>query len=134
MVKLFRECLFNLGIMSTSSLIQFHQDPQFISMAFLAYMSFWGLHQCLKAQLIVAFIQDIFKFTRSAIFEYSIYLTISFLDLFLYPSRSILAFHCSCPFSHMLRNTVLAFSFSMGAYIIFPIQVVHELLVLANNI
>ena len=34
----------------------------------------------------------------------------------------------------MLRNTVLAFSFSMGAYIIFPIQVVHELSVLANNI
>ena len=34
----------------------------------------------------------------------------------------------------MLRNTVLAFSFSMGAYIIFPIQVVHELSVLTNNI
>ena len=34
----------------------------------------------------------------------------------------------------MLRNTVLAFSFSMGAYIIFPIQVVHELSVLAKNI
>ena len=34
----------------------------------------------------------------------------------------------------MLRNTVLSFSFSMGAYSIFPIQVVHELSVLANNI
>ena len=33
----------------------------------------------------------------------------------------------------MLRNTVLAFSFSMGAYITFPIQVVHEFSVLANN-
>ena len=34
----------------------------------------------------------------------------------------------------MLRNTVLSFSFSMGAYSIFPIQVVHELFVLSNNI
>ena len=34
----------------------------------------------------------------------------------------------------MLRDTVLAFSFSMGAYIIFPIQIVHELSVFANNI
>ena len=32
----------------------------------------------------------------------------------------------------MLRNTVLAFSFSMGAFIIFPMQVVHELSILAN--
>ena len=50
----------------------------FISMAFLAYMSFWGLHQCLKAQLIAAFIQDIFKLIRLAIFGYNIYLTIAF--------------------------------------------------------
>ena len=34
----------------------------------------------------------------------------------------------------MLRNTVLSFSFSMGAYSIFSIQVVHEFSVLANNI
>ena len=93
-----------------------------------------GLHWCLKAQLIAAFIRDIFVFIRSAIFGYIIFLTIAFLDIFLYPSRGILAFHCSCPFSHMLRNIVSAFSFSIGAYITFPIQVVHELSVLANNI
>jgi len=58
-------------------------------------------------------------FIRSAIFGYSIFLTIAFLDLFLYPSRGILAFHCSCPFSHMLRNTVYHFLFSMSAYITF---------------
>ena len=34
----------------------------------------------------------------------------------------------------MLRNTVLSFSFSMDAYSTFPIQVVHELSVLTNNI
>ena len=34
----------------------------------------------------------------------------------------------------MLRNTVFAFSFSMGAYITFSPQVVHELSVSANNI
>ena len=102
-------------------------------MAFLAYMTLLGLHRCLKAQLIAAFIRDIFIFIRSAIFGYSIFLTIVFLDLFLYPSRGILAFHCSCPFSHMLRNTILTFSFSMGAYKIFQMQAVHELSVLANN-
>ena len=116
MVELFRECLFNLGIMSTSSLIQVHQDCQFYFHGLFVLYDPLGLHQCLKAQLIAAFIWDTFKFISSSIFGYSIYLTIAFLDLFLYPSRSILAFHCSCPFSHMLRNTILAFSFSMGAY------------------
>ena len=116
MGELFRECLFNLGIMTTSSLIQFHQDHQFYFHGLFCLYDPLGLHQCLKAQLITAFIQDIFIFIRSTIFGYSILLTIAFLDLFLYPSRGILAFHCSCHFSHMLRNTVLAFSFSMGAY------------------
>ena len=118
MGELFRECLFNLGIMTTSSLIQVHQDHILFHGLFGLY-DLLGLHQCLKAQLITAFIRDIFIFIRSAIFGYSIFLTISFLDLFLYPSRGILAFHCSFPFLHMLRNTVLQFSFSMGAYSIF---------------
>ena len=34
----------------------------------------------------------------------------------------------------MLRNKVLSFSFSMGTYTTFPIQLVHELSVLDNNI
>ena len=72
----------------------------------LAYMTLLGLHQCLKAQLIAAFIQDIFNFIRLVIFGYSIYLTISF-GTFSYTLQGVfLAFHWSCPFSHMLRNTV----------------------------
>ena len=78
MVELFKECLFNLGIMSTSSLIQVHQDHQFYFHGLFGLYDPLGLHQCLKAQLIAAFIRDIFKLIRSTIFGYSIYLTIAF--------------------------------------------------------
>ena len=117
MVELFRECLFNLGIMSTSSLIQFHQDHQFYFHGLFGLYDPLGLHQCLKAQLITAFIQDIFKFIRSTIFGYSIYLTIAFLDLFLYPSRGIFSISLLLPFFSYVKKHSLAFLFSMGTYI-----------------
>ena len=83
----------------------------------LAYMSFWGLHQCLKAQLIAAFIQDIFKFTRSTIFGYNIYLTIAFLDLFLIPFEEYFSISLLLTFfTYVKKHSFLAFSFSMAAH------------------
>ena len=68
-------------------------------------MTFRGLHQCLKAQLTAAFIQDIFKFIRSTIFGYNIYLTIAFGTF----SYTLLLTY--------VKKHILEFTISMGAYI-----------------
>jgi len=99
MDKLFRECLFNLGIMSTSSWSKFIRIIQFISMAFLAYITLR--------------ISDVLRSTTSCslhpghVFQYihkvSNCLDIAFknycfLDLS-YTLRGVfLAVHRSCPF------------------------------------
>ena len=116
MGELFRECLFNLGIMSTSKL-----DPSSLGSSFL-FHGLFGLYDLFgTSPVLKSTANHSFHPGHILFYKVNIFLTIAFLDLFLYPSRGILAFHCSFPFLHMLRNTVLAFSFSMGAYIIFPI-------------
>ena len=102
-------------------------------MAFLAYMTLSGLHQWLKAQLIEAFIRDIFILIRLAIFGYSTFLTIVFWT-FSYTLQGVFQhFIALSLFTYVKKHSFTIFIFH-GRIFNISIKVVHELSVLASNI
>ena len=102
-------------------------------MAFLAYMILLGLHQCLKAQLITAFIQDIFILIRSAIFWIQHIFNHCFFT-FSYILQGVFQhFIALALFTYVKKHSFTIFIFR-GRIFNISIKVVHELSVLANNI
>ena len=95
-------------------------------MAFLAYMTLLGLHQCLKAQLIAAFIQDIF-------YKVSVFFIIAFWN-FSYTLQGVFQHFISLTlFTYVKKQSFIIFIFH-GRIFNISIQVVHELSILANII
>ena len=115
MGELFRECLFNLGIMSTSSLIQVHQDHILFHGLFGLYDPF-GTSPVLRSTANRSFhpghihIYKVSNIWIQHIFNHC------FFGPFLIPFKGYSSISLLLPLFTYVKINALSFSFSMGTY------------------
>ena len=93
---------------------KFIRTINFISMAVLAYMTLLGLHQCLKAQLIVAFIRDIFIIYKVNNIWIQHIFNHCFFGPFLIPFKGYFSISLLLPFFTYVKKHSLAFFIFQG--------------------